>query len=77
MMSGHSTNPIFFNKKIKTGRPEHLLTPPPPRTLLRSITSHFCLSPPLPSMCTVTSFKVIDGLCEDPIAAQIRKKLDW
>ena len=27
MMSGHGANPIFFNKKIKIGRPEHSLTP--------------------------------------------------
>ena len=26
MMSGHGGNPIFFNKKIKIGRPEHSLT---------------------------------------------------
>ena len=26
-MSGHGANPIFFNKKIKIGRPEDLLTP--------------------------------------------------
>ena len=25
----HGTNPIFFNKKVKTGRPEHLLSPTP------------------------------------------------
>ena len=30
MMSGHGANPIFFNKKIKFGRPEHSLTPRPP-----------------------------------------------
>ena len=24
-MSGHGANPVFFNKKIKIGRPEHLL----------------------------------------------------
>ena len=29
MISGHGTNPIFFNKKKKIGRPEHLLTPHP------------------------------------------------
>ena len=28
-MSGHSANPIFFNKKKKFGRPKHWLTPPP------------------------------------------------
>ena len=39
MMSVHSANSIFFNeKKIKIGRPEHLLTPLP----LLPITSHFC-----------------------------------
>ena len=27
MMPGHGGNPIFFNKKIKIGRPEHSLTP--------------------------------------------------
>ena len=26
-MSGHGANPINFDKKIKIGRPEHLLTP--------------------------------------------------
>ena len=29
-MSGHDPNPIFFNKKMKIGRPEHSLTPHPP-----------------------------------------------
>ena len=27
MMSAHGANPIFFNKKINIGRPEHLRTP--------------------------------------------------
>ena len=30
MMSGHGANPIFFNKKIKIGHPEHSLTPHTP-----------------------------------------------
>ena len=30
MMSGHGGNPIFFNKTIKIGRPEHSLTSHPP-----------------------------------------------
>ena len=30
MMSGYGGNPIFFNKKIQIGRPEHLLTSHPP-----------------------------------------------
>ena len=30
MMTGHGTNPIFFHKKIKIGRPERSLTPHPP-----------------------------------------------
>ena len=30
MVSGHGRNPIFFNKKIKMGHPEHSLTPHPP-----------------------------------------------
>ena len=39
MMSGRVPNPIVFkNKKIKTRRPEHSLTPRP----LHPITSHFC-----------------------------------
>ena len=29
-MSGYGANPIFFNKKLKIGDPEHSLTPPPP-----------------------------------------------
>ena len=40
-MSGHDPNPIVFkNKKIKTRRPEHSLTPRP----LHPITSHFCFA---------------------------------
>ena len=35
---GHVANPIFFNEKIKIGRPEHSLS----LTALRPITSHFC-----------------------------------
>ena len=46
MMSGHGHDPIFFNKKIKIGRPEHSLNPQP----LRPITSHFCLTPPPPPL---------------------------
>ena len=42
MMPGHGEYPIFVNK-IKIGRPEHSLTPPPPHPL-RPITSHFYLS---------------------------------
>ena len=57
MMSGHGRNPIFVNKKIKIGRPEHSLTPHP----LRPITSHFCLTPPPPS-----PFKV-DVICVSPL----------
>ena len=54
MMSGHGGNPIFFNKKIKIGRPEHSLTtptpPPPPPTPLRPITSYFCFTPSPPQI---------------------------
>ena len=33
MISGHGANPISFNKKkIKIERPEHLLTPHPPKS---------------------------------------------
>ena len=41
MISGHSANPIFFDKILKIGCPEHLL----PHHPLRSITSHFYLNP--------------------------------
>ena len=46
MMSGHRANPIFFNKKIEIGRPEHSLTPAP----LIPMRYHICLtaSPPPP-----------------------------
>ena len=45
MISGHGTNPIFLNKKHKewTSRTSATLQP------LRPITSHFCLTPLLPS----------------------------
>ena len=43
-MSGHGTNPIFLNKKIKVGRPKHLLTRPATQPL-RWITSHFYITP--------------------------------
>ena len=42
MISGHAPNPIFFNKKIKIGRPEHSIALP--------ITSYCCLAPPLLEM---------------------------
>ena len=47
MMSGHGANPIFCNKKIKIGRPEHLLPPTP----LRPVTSHFCLTSKVDVIC--------------------------
>ena len=40
-MSGYGVNPIFFNEKIKTGRPKHPI---------RLITSHFSLTPPNPPL---------------------------
>ena len=51
MMSGQGPNPIFFNKKIKIGRPEHSLTPQPPAVSSAStiglvaklvMKSHYC-----------------------------------
>ena len=30
MLRSHGANPVFFNNKIKTGRPKHSLTNPPP-----------------------------------------------
>ena len=61
MMSGHGRNPIFVNKKIKIGRPEHSLTPHP----IRPITSHFCLTPPPPPPSKWTSY-VYHPLFETP-----------
>ena len=49
MMYGHDTNPVFLNKKIMIGCPEHL----PPLQPLCLITAHFCLIPqctPHPSL---------------------------
>ena len=43
MMSGHGTNPIFFNKK-KIGRPENSLPPPP-----TSDNTSFLPYPPTPT----------------------------
>ena len=58
MMPVHGGNSIFFNSKIKIGRPEHSLTPHP----LRPITSHFCLNhPPPPSPLKV------DVICVSPL----------
>ena len=57
MMFGLGGNPIFFNKKIKIGRPEHPLTPYTPTP----ITSHFCLTPPLPPPLKV------DIICVSPL----------
>ena len=61
MMSGHGVNPIFCNKKIKTGRLEHSLTPqlltsdnilflpysllPHPLTPTTPQSGHLCVSP--------------------------------
>ena len=47
MMSGHGGNPIFFNKKIKIGCPEHSLTPHPPTTENISFLPSLPSPPPL------------------------------
>ena len=39
-MSGHGANPIFFNKKIKIGRPEQLVTPHSPTSNVISFLSY-------------------------------------
>ena len=39
-MSGHGANPIFFNKKIKIGRPEQLVNPHPPTSNAISFLSY-------------------------------------
>ena len=39
--AGHGANSNFLNKKTNIERPEQSLSPHP----LRSITSHFCLTP--------------------------------
>ena len=46
MVSGRRANLIFFNKKIKIGRPEYLLTPLP----IRPIISHLYLTPHPPPL---------------------------
>ena len=46
MMSGHGRNPIFFNKKIKIGRPENLLSPHPPTSDNISFLSYTPPTPP-------------------------------
>ena len=53
MMSGHGANSVFFNKKIKTGRPEHFLSPHP----LHPITSHFYFIP----------YLIVDVICVSPL----------
>ena len=47
-MSGHGANPIFFNKKIKIGRPEHSLTPHPPTSNNLSFLPYPPPTPPHP-----------------------------
>ena len=50
MMSGHDSNPVFFNKKKRTiGRPEHLLTSqhPLPTSDYISFLPYFPPPPPL------------------------------
>ena len=70
MMSGHGANPIFFNKKMKIGCPEHSVTPLHP---LRPITSYFRLtSPPhlkvdVKCVSPLTSWKISD-LTQKPSA---------
>ena len=41
-MPGHGANSIFFDKKMKIGRPEHSLTPLPPTPLKVDV---ICVSP--------------------------------
>ena len=60
MMSCHRANPIFFNKKIKIGRLGNLPTPHP----LRTITSHFCLNPPIPSKWTSYVYHPLNVLAQ-------------
>ena len=50
MMSGHSANQIFFNKKNEDWTSRTLATPPSPLLFLRPTTSHFCLNPPPPKI---------------------------
>ena len=60
MMSGHGTNPIFFNKKIKIGRPKHSLSP----HLLRLLKSHFYLPRPTPDHPNQSG---VDVICVSPL----------
>ena len=56
-MSGHGANPIFFNKKIKIGRPEHSLTPHPPTS---NNISFLPYPPPYPVK--------VDVICVSPLS---------
>ena len=58
-MSGYGSNPIFFNKKIKIGRPEHLLPPFPHPSTADSI---FALPPTHPSSTLLN----VDFICVSP-----------
>ena len=63
MMSGQGPNPIFFNKKIKIGRPEHLLTPQPPASDNPSCLSYPPPPPPLK----------VDVICVSPLSIYFLK----
>ena len=56
MISGHGTNPIFFNKNCKDWMSRMLATPHP----LRLITSHFYL----------TSHFKVEVICVSPLKMQ-------
>ena len=64
MMSGDDANPIFFNKKIKTGRPDLQDVQNPPPTPDNISFLLYRLPPPLPHppqsrrhMCITTPFR--------------------
>ena len=61
MMFGHGANPIFFDKKIKIGRPEHSLTPYPPTSDNISFLSYPPLTPTLKE----------DVICVSPLTVDI------
>ena len=61
LLSGHSANPIFFNKKKKNWRPEDSPTSPPPMSDFIS----FLPPPPPPSSKYVHMF----AICVSPLGA--------
>ena len=85
MMSGHGGNPIFFNKKIEIGCPEHSLTPhpltsdnilflpyPPPPPQSRR---HMCITPYRRPLVAASENRYFDSFCCFPLLGRPVKLL--